>query len=137
MSVFPANKSSLEALWEYAKPHIERFSDETLLADPSDILQDLKEGNKQLWLVEKSGSVAAVAVTQIYETRKGRVCCIWAACGTLGIKGIAPAFNEIEKWARDIDCVALEIKGRKGWARILPEFKQTAICLEKDLRRVH
>lgn len=135
--IFAVPAGKLDHYWEYARKHIERFADETLLASPEDILADLKDGSKQLWLVEVSAQVVATAVTQVYETRKGRICCIWAACGTVGLKALEPAFNEIEKWAREIGCAALEIKGRKGWARVLPNFKQTAIVLEKDLRRVH
>jgi hypothetical protein len=47
------------------------------------------------------------------------------------------ALEEIERWAMSINCVAMEIRGRKGWVRALPEFKQTGVLLEKDLRRMH
>jgi len=45
-------------------------------------------------------------------------------------------YLEIEKWARAVKCVSIGINGRKGWLRVLPGFKQTAVVIEKDLRDV-
>ena len=135
--IFTANADTLETLWPLALPHIERVADETLIASPDDILSDIREGLKQLWLCEQEGSVTGAIVTQVYETRRGSICCIWAASGVVGVEMLVPVFSDIEAWAREIGCVALEVKGRKGWKRVLPGFKETAICLEKDLRQVH
>jgi hypothetical protein len=137
LSIFTASSENLETLWPLALPHLERFAQETLLASPQDVLEDLRTGAKQLWLYEEGALVVGVIVTEIYETMKGRVCCIWAACGTVGVHALKPTFDEIEAWARSIHCATVEVRGRKGWARILDGFKQTGVLLEKDLRQVH
>jgi hypothetical protein len=135
--IFTAQFDTLEQLWLHAKPHIERFSSETMLISPDDMYRDISTGDKQLWMTEAEGIVNAVVITQIYPTQKGSICCVWAACGNSGIESLVKVLGEIEKWARSIDCVALEIRGRKGWSRVLPQFKQTGVLLEKDLRQVH
>lgn len=137
MSLFTVHKETLEKLWPHALPHLERFAKETLLASPEDIKRDISEGEKQLWMVEKGGRVVAVAVTLFYETLRGRVCTIWAACGDSGIEEIKTTFPEIENWAESIGCVAVEIRGRKGWKRVLEGYAETGILLEKSLIRIH
>lgn len=135
--IFTAQKADLERLWAHARPFIERFSDETMVVSAEDLYRDISAGEKQLWLIEEGARVTAVVVTQVYSTRKGSICCVWAACGNSGIGLLLDALAEIEKWARSIGCVALEIRGRKGWERVLPEFAKTGVLLEKDLRKVH
>jgi len=135
--IFAARSESIPELWDVILPHLERFSRETMLTTPADILCDLMSGEKQLWLVEKNAQVVAVGLTQIYLTGRGNICAVWGACGDLGIEGLREALEEIERWAMSINCVAMEIRGRKGWVRALPEFKQTGVLLEKDLRRMH
>lgn len=135
--IFTAQAETLPELWIHAKPHIERFSAETLLISADDMYRDILTGNKQLWMTEGDGRVQAVVITQIYPTMKGPICCVWAACGESGIEKLLDVLAEIEKWAISLDCVAIEIRGRKGWRRVLPEFEQTGILLEKNLRKVH
>lgn len=135
--IFTAQAETLPELWPHARPHIERFSAETQLISADDLYRDISTGHKQLWMTEADGVVRAVVVTQVYPTLKGPICCVWAACGDSGIESLLAVLAEIEKWARSMNCVALEIRGRKGWKRVLPEFEQTGILLEKNLMRVH
>ena len=137
MNIFTASPATVDALWVHAKPHLDRFLKETQLISPDDILNQVRTGEKQLWMAEKDAECVGVVVTDVYEKVRGRICCIWGACGTVGIKELQPTFLKIESWARDIGCVALEVRGRKGWKRVLPEFEETGVLLEKDLRKVH
>lgn len=135
--IFTAQPDTIERLWDHALPHIERFTSETMLASPEDIRRDVIAGSKQLWLVEQSGHVVAVAITTIYGTMRGPICCIWAAAGTIGLAGIAEVMPDIEAWAIQVGCVAMEVRGRKGWAKVLDGFEPTGVLLEKNLGSVH
>ena len=137
MNLFTASPATVDDLWSHALPHLERFAKETLLASPQDILSAVKNGEKQLWMAEEDNECVGVMVTEVYETFKGNVCCIWAACGTVGVGKLSPTFSNVESWAREIGCVALEVRGRKGWQKVLPGFELTGVLLEKDLRKVH
>jgi len=41
--------------------------------------------------------------------------------------------QDIEKHAKKIGCVAIQVKGRKGWAKVLSTYKTKQITLEKRL----
>jgi hypothetical protein len=45
------------------------------------------------------------------------------------------AHEHIESWARTMGCYAIEIVGREGWQRVLPDYKRTAVVLEKPLQQ--
>ncbi len=137
MSIFTANPETLPELWPHALPHIERFSRETMLVSPGDLYRDVSAGDKQLWMVEGGGKVTAAVVTQVYATLKGRICCVWAAAGGCGIAELKRVLEHIEQWASGIGCVTIEVRGRRGWKRALPEFKESGVLLEKPIRSLH
>lgn len=135
--IFTAQPETLDQLWPHALPHLKRFSEETLLLNTEQIYEALKTNNKQLWMVEREGEVVLVVVTEVRDADAGPVCCIKIASGTAGHEALREICDEIERWAGSIGCAALEIYGRKGWARVLDGFKQIGVILEKDLRMVH
>jgi hypothetical protein len=137
LTIFTATPESVDSLWSLALPHIERFAQETQLIHPADILEDIKTGAKQLWMMSDEGYVTLVVVTEVFDTAGGQVCTMRIACGSAEKDQLRNICAEIEIWAREIGCVAVEIWGRKGWSRVLEGFKESGVILEKDLRKVH
>lgn len=135
--IFTAQPETLDQLWPLALPHLERFSEGTLLINTQCIYEQLKKNEKQLWLFEDGGVVTLVVVTEVWPSMKGPVCTIKIASGHAGHQPLLDICGEIERWASDIGCIGIEIVGRKGWSRLLDGFKQTGVVLEKDLRQVH
>jgi hypothetical protein len=91
----------------------------------------LRDGRFVLWLAW-SGRLEAAAVTEVADTIAGRVCCI-VACGGrdrarwLGLRA------ELEAYARRAGCARMRIYGRKGWLRVLPDYRAARVILEKEL----
>lgn len=135
--IFTANQNTLEKLWPHALPHLERFARETGLVSPDDLYSDIRVHAKQLWLVSQQAEVTAAVVTQIFTTLKGKTCCVYAACGNSGIPALLDALEHIERWALEIGCINMEVRGRKGWKRALPEYKETGVILEKQISHLH
>ena len=137
ISVLGVPSREVDAWWEQLKPHLERFERETQRTDAETIRRQAKERERQIWAVSRDMVVIAVAVTEIYELASGRVCWIWVAAGDVpDPDDMRSVYQRIEDWARSIGCTSIGINGRKGWLRVLPGFKQTAIVIEKDLRDV-
>ena len=134
-SVFAVPSHKIDDWWEELGPHLERFHLETQRTDAETIRRQAKALERQLWAVSSNLRVTGVLVTELYETNSGRVCWIWATAGSESEPGdMKKVYLEIEKWARAVKCVSIGINGRKGWLRVLPGFKQTAVVIEKDLR---
>lgn len=124
----------IDTYWSTVEHLVERFEHKTLLIAAETLKKQLKNAERQLWIAYADKRVLAIAVTYVYQTARGQICCIWAACGDLDEMSQVQRFeSDIERWARDIGCSAMEIQGRRGWSRLLPGYKRTAIVLEKSL----
>lgn len=77
-------------------------------------------------------TIAAAAVTEIAETEWRKVCVV-VACGGTAMDRWLPLLDGIETYARAAGCAAVRIVGRKGWARVLGQYKTKRIILEKEL----
>jgi hypothetical protein len=134
MSVCSFGSEQIDTYWTLFSHHLERFERETQIISAEDLRKHLKDARKQLWAFHDGDGIAGVAVTEIYQTLRGPICTIWAACGTETETGqIEQIMFHVEQWARGMHCVALEIRGRRGWTRRLPNFTQTGVILEKAL----
>tara|TARA_R110000868_G_scaffold138516_1_gene352708 strand:- start:188 stop:550 length:363 start_codon:yes stop_codon:yes gene_type:complete len=89
-------------------------------------------GDALLWVVIEDEQITTAIVTQVGISDVGRICEI-VACGGRGTLKDLSLLSEIEKYARNQDCRAMRIIGRKGWARALKEYKETRVVLEREL----
>jgi len=91
-------------------------------------------GDALLWLAWDPGAerITAAAVTELHETEWRKVC-VLVACGGAGMRAWLPLLDGIEAYARTAGCAAVRIMGRKGWMRLLGDYRVKRIVLEKDL----
>jgi hypothetical protein len=86
-----------------------------------------------VWGYQDNGAIRGVCITQIYQHLRGKYCAVFVAVGDL-MPILHDGLALIEDWARGLDCAAIEIIGRKGWLRVLPEYRERAVVLEKNLK---
>jgi hypothetical protein len=90
-------------------------------------------GRAQLWVAsEHPDGIAAAAVTELHQPRRRKYCVI-VACGGYDMARWLHLLAPIEDFARAEGCDAMRIMGRKGWARVLPDYKVNRIVLEKEI----
>lgn len=133
VEIFTIQPDEIDRLWDLVRPHLERFERETQRTDAETMRRQVRDRERQLWGLAHEGEITGVVVTEIYPTARGNVCWIWAAAGSESLAGMRQAYEEIEGWARSLGCVSIGIQGRKGWQRVLPQMKQTAVVLEMTL----
>lgn len=88
-------------------------------------------GRADLWMAW-SGKCEAAAITRMLQTHNGKVCLIdsFAAESWKRVKSLLP---ELENWARNAGAIATRTHGRKGWERMLPEYKLRWVILDREL----
>jgi len=101
---------------------------------PGDVLRALLARDMQLWLVVGGGTIEAVCVTEILRYPRQRRCNIFLCAGG-GMRRWVGLLRDIEGWAREQGCAAVELQGRPGWARVLKDYRRTYILLRKELPR--
>lgn len=103
------------------KPAFDRYG----MHDPWEWIQRCRDDLAQLWRVDD-----VWAVTEVFDCQAGRVCHIVAMAGDF----TQEIMQRIEFWALEMGCRKMLFTGRRGWARRLPDYSQTAIVMEKVLR---
>lgn len=96
------------------------------------LLDSLVRGESLLWVQCLNDVPTAACVTQVVQTRKGKILTINALGGTRA-DAWPQAFAPIEAYARDLGCRAIRFEGRRGWQRVFPDYDLKWICLEKEL----
>lgn len=98
---------------------------------PEDVLAALRDRRMQLWLAGEGG-LEAVCVTEILDYPRQRRCNLFLCAGRARRRWLA-GLAAIEGWARAEGCAAMELQGRRGWQRLLPDYRPTHVLLRKDL----
>lgn len=131
----PAPPPLAPETWRAALPYVERAQAE---GEGEYALDDLRraidEGTMQLWLLVADDGVIGAGLTEIirYPQKTSAVLRMFAADDGRRAEWL-PHLPHLERWARAQGCDAIEAIGRPGWARVLSAYRQTHVCLRKDL----
>src|ERR1700680_4303617 len=90
------------------------------------------DGRGLLWLAWDGQTVHAAAVTALAPTEWRKVC-ESIACGGRDMPRCLHLIEKIEDSARAEGCSAVRIVGRKGWVRMLTDYRARRVILEKSL----
>ena len=103
-----------------------------------DYLSNLMSGSMQLWIVTEDGKIILSMVTQIIQFPQKKVLRTIALAGER-FKEVHSQFSDmLASYALKNKCSSLELWGRKGWKKMLPDWKDTYIVYTKDLKeRMH
>jgi hypothetical protein len=128
MKAVCVDPKQIKKFWPHFKERIDRAINKIGLIDPAIIEKDVLSGRSLLWLAYDGLIVHAAAVTELHDG-----ICEIVACGGEGLSQFLPLINDLEQYAKDENCKAMRIIGRKGWVRILKEYKTKAIIIERPL----
>lgn len=98
----------------------------------ADVEQSVLFGDGLLWLAWIRGRIEAAATTELQMVNGAKVCAL-TACGGRNRNEWLWMLDEIEDYAKAEGCRAMRICGRRGWERVLPDYRVRRIVLEKDL----
>jgi len=114
----------IERCWPWLLAALERDEAKT---SPDRLRSLLLSGKAQLWPGE-----GAAAVTQLVHADGFRFLHIWLGAGEMqALLALRPG---IEAWGRAQGAEFASINGRRGWARVLKDYRREGGELVKDLR---
>ena len=122
------------AIWAYVLPHIEAAVDHSegeLLAE--DVYAPLCMGDMQLWVVVQDTAIVSSMITEIITYPRKRTLRV-LSLGGRGLKKWYYLFKEVEKFALYQECDSIEAWARKGFEKMLPDWKSSYQVLTKELR---
>ncbi len=119
--------SRVAEFWPFARPLIKRAIDRVGLTAFEDVEQPVLDGRALLWIAW-DGKIEAAATTEIYHDAL-----VVVACGGEDMDRWLHLLKPIEEYGRKAGCKRSRIIGRKGWARVLPDYKTEFHIMEKAL----
>lgn len=93
----------------------------------------LETAQAQLWGLIDGDEVTGILVTRIDVVGGRRRGLLWIAAGRPLEAGLEMYRRFVEPWFKQKGCEYSQVVGRKGWARVLKDYEETGIILEKPL----
>lgn len=114
-------------IWPQVRGLIRAAIERTDLNAFADVEADVLAGRQLLWLAI-SDHIEAAATTHL-----SRGVCTLVACAGHQRGRWLPLLSRIEKYAKDEGCKCIRIYGRKGWERVLKNYRVEHVILERQL----
>jgi hypothetical protein len=118
--------------WPHVSPLIRTAMERGAITDFGDIERAVLAGRALAWIAWDGTTIEAAAVTQLSTVGGARFCTI-VACGGKDRNKWLPLLAGLERYAKAEDCKTMRIFGRRGWERLLPDYKAARVLLEKEL----
>ena len=117
--------------WPHVEPLLRPAIEKVGLSNFEDIEGEILAGCGLVWIAWDEKIVAAASTT-LQRIGSDKIC-VLTACGGEGMHEWLPLLTKIEDYAKDEGCKSLRIFGRRGWLRVLEDYREMAIVIEKDL----
>jgi len=123
---------AVESVWDSVKNLITKTNDDVL--NDNDIKGYLLNGDYTLWVAidEESKDVVAAMTTEFAYYPRDKVCRVVTLAGER-MKEWIGNLDMVEDWAKEQGCNYLDMYGRRGWIKVLPNWKEDSVLLRKKL----
>ncbi len=132
MDVWCINAGDAPNLWPVVSHYIIRAFARTDIGLFQDAEKAVLEGRALLWVIMDGPAFTGAVVTQVQLTDKRKICTI-LACGGDGVHDWIHLLSKVEDYARWMGCQSMRISGRKGWMKLLRDYRMAHVILEKRL----
>ena len=120
--------------WPHVASLIKAAMEKGRLSSFTDVEHSVRDGRALLWLAWNGEKIKAAAVTELSQAN-GETFCTIVACGGHDRSQWLPLIAGLEAYGRTQGCAAMGIYGRRGWRKLLPQYRTTRVLLEKELTR--
>lgn len=94
------------------------------------VLTSIQKGDSQLWLITEEDVVGIVVTNLVtYPTTKRLLIHL---LGGDGAEDWVHLISEIEEWSKSKGLDGIEIQGRKGWLKLLPDYSCDRVLMIKE-----
>ena len=132
LDYYIVEKHEINTVWNDVKDLIAKTNDEIL--NEEDILEYLKTGYYILWIATEPDSdaiVGAMTIEYSYYPRY-KMCRVVTIAGERMSDWIEDLYM-LEDWAKAQGCAYMDMYARRGWKKVLKEYKEDCILLRKKL----
>lgn len=128
--IFVVPREQVLQAWPAIHDQLRRIQGEDW--EPEDVLEELEQGYAQCWGIRGS-PIQTLFITKICHTHTHRHGLVWICAGEHIESGLGMYREYIEPWFKTQRCEWIEIVGRAGWQKVLPDYQKRAVILRKVL----
>lgn len=123
---------AVSTIWDSVKDLITKTNDDVL--NDNDIKGYLLKGDYTLWVAidEETRKVIAAMTTEFAYYPRDKVCRVVTLAGER-MKEWIGNLDMVEDWAKEQGCNYLDMYGRRGWTKVLSDWKEDSVLLRKKL----
>lgn len=130
-SVFTLRSYEIDEHWFWIEKYLQAVEEPDWSLDQ--VKNDLITANAQLWsLLGERGEATCAVITRVEHYHGTVFGVVWIAAGR-GLEHTRVLLNAIEDWFRSMGCSRIELRGRRGWEKVLPDYEPVAVILRKEL----
>ena len=121
-------------IWEDVAPMLARVTSHTEgELEPDDFIEPLTHGEMQLWIAIEDKEIIAALITQVIPYPQKKVLRLISLAGE-DFSKFKDFISMVESFAIRSECSSLEMWGRKGWKKLLPDWRDSYIVFTKDIK---
>ena len=132
MSLVCIDPGEAHKTWPHIETLLERATKRSGEVTLRELYEQILSGSALVWLAVSGGEIYGVAVTRLVIGPNGKYCEL-IACAGRRMSLWLPLLAKIEEFARAEGCESVRLSGRRGWARVLKEYREPWTTLEKRL----
>lgn len=129
VSVFCMRKDEVPVAWPEIERCLSRVRD--VPWSLSDVRRYLESGHALAWGLRRGSEVLGFWITRVEDDLAAKYGLVWICAGAGIDMGLPVYFGVIEPWFWSQGCQWIDINGRKGWKRVMPEYEEVAVTLRK------
>ena len=129
--IVQVSPEDIYTIWADVEKLIEKALDDCY--KPQDILSGLMENKFQLFISWNDFKVESAIITEMAQYPRKKILRYFLAGGKNLDNWLEPIQKKIEQFAKKKQSNAIEVAGRKGWARKLKGYEQKIYLFTKEL----
>jgi hypothetical protein len=139
MEMYLVGLDDLHTVWPFVRNDIrEALKYSNGRYDEKTVADSIISCLRQLWLLTDEDKILMSMVSQIINYPTGlKVCEVMLLGGKQSKEWAEFVTDELSKWVASIGCDRLQIIGRKGWEKVLKNWKSVLVMMEKPVGENH
>ena len=125
----------LSSLFDQLKGHLDLALTKAPEYETTDVLDEVIRGRSTLWYIrDPQDTIVGIVTTQLKQYPQKTIGLIHLLGGTDIYKWVH-TIETLEAWATANRCESMEIQGRRGWLKLLPDYKEQRVFMTKQLAK--
>jgi len=125
--------AELAVCYRQILPYLEKVLVKAPEYNVEDILNNILTTTNQLWIATVDKKIKGIVTTRVAHFPNMSKLIIHLCGGEAIHEWVDVGIHQLEEYARELELDEVEIHGRKGWSKLLPDYKTDRVVFNKRI----